>query len=90
MSETAIDCSYSIEGSGSAIFLTHGVGAAKDAWRLITPKLKKQYTIITYALRGHDKSHINNKDFNLDSSDTDLERLSEEKKNEKAHLIRNQ
>ncbi|MBD1135967.1 alpha/beta hydrolase, partial [Pelagibacterales bacterium SAG-MED47] len=48
MSETAIDCSYSIEGSGPAIFLTHGVGAAEDAWRIITPKLKKKFTIITY------------------------------------------
>ena len=87
MSETAIDCSYSIEGSGPAIFLTHGVGAAKDAWRLITPKLKKKYTIITYDLRGHGKSPITNKDFNLDSLVSDLERLREKTKIEKAHFI---
>ena len=34
-----IDCNYSVTGSGPAIFLTHGVGGAEDAWRFITPKL---------------------------------------------------
>ncbi len=87
MSETAIDCSYSIEGSGPAIFLTHGVGAAEDAWRIITPKLKKKFTIITYDLRGHGKSPITNKDFNLDSLVSDLERLREKTNIEKAHFV---
>ena len=87
MSETAIDCSYSIEGSGPAIFLTHGVGAARDAWRIITPKLKKKFTIITYDLRGHGKSPITNIDFNLDSLVLDLERLREKTNIEKAHFV---
>jgi len=87
MSEIAIDCSYSIEGSGPAIFLTHGVGAAEDAWRIITPKLKKKFTIITYDLRGHGKSPITNKDFNLDSLVSDLERLREKTNIEKAHFV---
>ena len=87
MSETAIDCSYSIEGSGPAIFLTHGVGAAEDAWRIITPKLKKKFTIITYDLRGHGKSPITNKEFNLDSLVLDLERLREKTNIEKAHFV---
>ena len=37
MSIEAVDCHYSITGSGPAIFLTHGIGAAEDAWRYITP-----------------------------------------------------
>ena len=87
MSEAAIDCSYSIEGSGPAIFLTHGVGASEDAWRFITPKLIKKFTIITYDLRGHGKSPVTNKDFNLDSLVLDLERLREKTKIEKAHFV---
>ena len=39
-----IDCNYSVTGSGPAIFLTHGVGGAEDAWRFITPKLKSMFT----------------------------------------------
>ena len=66
MKSGALDCNYSIEGSGPAIFLTHGVGAAEDAWRFIKPKLLEKFTVITYDLRGHGKSPVTNKDFNLD------------------------
>ncbi|SVC49452.1 uncharacterized protein METZ01_LOCUS302306, partial [marine metagenome] len=27
-----INCHYSITGNGPALFLTHGIGASKDAW----------------------------------------------------------
>ena len=53
MSSEALDCHYSITGSGPAIFLTHGIGASEDAWRFIVPKLSKNFTVITYDLRGH-------------------------------------
>ena len=43
-----IDCNYSVTGSGPAIFLTHGVGGAEDAWRFITPKLKSMFTVVTF------------------------------------------
>ena len=58
MKSGALDCNYSIEGSGPAIFLTHGVGAAEDAWRFIKPKLSEKFTVITYDLRGHGLSLI--------------------------------
>ena len=35
----SIDCHYSIIGKGPALFLIHGIGAAEDAWRFVTPKL---------------------------------------------------
>ena len=70
-----IDCNYSVTGSGPAIFLTHGVGGAEDAWRFITPKLNSMFTVVTYDLRGHGKSTVNNKDFNLDDLVLDLERV---------------
>jgi len=37
MTISAVDCHYSITGSGPSLFLTHGIGAAQDAWRLILP-----------------------------------------------------
>ena len=72
-----IDCNYSVTGSGPAIFFTHGVGGAEDAWRFIAPKLKDKFTVVTYDLRGHGKSPVSNKDFNLDDLVLDLERVRE-------------
>ena len=87
MKSGALDCNYSIEGSGPAIFLTHGVGAAEDAWRFIKPKLLEKFTVITYDLRGHGKSPVTNKDFNLDDLVLDLERIREKTKIETAHFF---
>ena len=58
MTSEALDCHYSINGSGPAIFLTHGIGATKDAWRFIVPKLSEFFTVISYDLRGHGKSPV--------------------------------
>ena len=82
-----IDCNYSVTGSGPAIFLTHGVGGAEDAWRFITPKLKGMFTVVTYDLRGHGKSPVENKDFNLDDLVLDLERVREKTNIQKAHFM---
>ena len=82
-----IDCNYSVTGSAPAIFLTHGVGGAEDAWRFITPKLKGMFTVVTYDLRGHGKSPVDNKDFNLDDLVLDLERVREKTNIQKAHFM---
>ena len=82
-----IDCNYSVTRSGPAIFLTHGVGGAEDAWRFITPKLNSMFTVVTYDLRGHGKSPVDNKDFNLDDLVLDLERVRERTNIKKAHFI---
>ena len=63
----SIDCHYSIIGKGPALFLIHGIGAAEDAWRFIVPKLSKHFTVITYDLRGHGKSPVTHKNFNLNN-----------------------
>ena len=75
MTSEALDCHYSINGSGPAIFLTHGIGAAEDAWRFITPKLSENFTVITYDLRGHGKSPVTHKNFSLEELILDLERV---------------
>ena len=53
---TPIECEYSLEGNGPPLFLIHGIGAARDAWRFIVPKIRSNFTVITYDLRGHGRS----------------------------------
>ena len=55
-----IDCEYTIEGKGPPLFLIHGIGAARDAWRFIVPILRDHFTVITYELRGQGTSQIPN------------------------------
>ncbi len=85
MSE-AVDCDYSIQGSGPALFLTHGIGAAKNAWRFLLPELSKHFTVVTYDLRGHGNSPVTNKNFSLDDLVLDLEKIREKTKIESAHF----
>ena len=86
MTISAVDCHYSITGSGPALFLTHGIGAAQDAWRFMVPELSKHFTVITYDLRGHGKSPVTHKNFTLDELVLDLERIREKTKFDKAHF----
>ena len=81
-----VDCDYSIQDSGPAIFLTHGLGAAKKAWRFLLPELSKHFTVVTYDLRGHGDSPVTNKNFNLDDLVLDLEKIREKTKIDKAHF----
>ena len=85
MSEV-VDCDYSIQGSGPALFLSHGIGAAKNAWRFLLPELSKHFTVVTYDLRGHGKSPVTNKNFTLDDLVLDLEKIREKTKIDKAHF----
>ena len=84
MTISAVDCHYSITGSGPPLFLTHGIGAAQDAWRFMLPKLSKHFSVVTYDLRGHGKSPVTHKNFTLDELVFDLERIREKTKFEKA------
>ena len=84
MTISAVNCHYSITGSGPPLFLTHGIGAAEDAWRFMLPTLAKYFTVVTYDLRGHGKSPVTHKNFTLDELVLDLEKIREKTKFEKA------
>ena len=84
MTISAVNCHYSITGSGPPLFLTHGIGAAEDAWRFMIPTLAKYFTVVTYDLRGHGKSPVTHKNFTLDELVLDLEKIREKTKFEKA------
>ena len=83
---SSIDCHYTVVGDGPALFLTHGIGAAQDAWRFMLPSLKSYFTVITYDLRGHGKSPVTHKDFTLDELVLDLEKIREKTNFKKAHF----
>ena len=83
----SIDCDYLVQGSGPALFLTHGIGAAKNAWRFMTSELSKHFTVITYDLRGHGNSPVTNKNFTLDDLILDLEKIREKTKIEQGHFM---
>jgi pimeloyl-ACP methyl ester carboxylesterase len=81
-----IDCAYSVEGSGPPLFLIHGIGAARDAWRLMVPRLREQVTVVSYDLRGHGASPLPEDAFGLDELVEDLERVRELSGFEQAHF----
>jgi pimeloyl-ACP methyl ester carboxylesterase len=81
-----VDCDYTITGEGPPLFLIHGIGAARDAWRLMVPLLAEHYTCITYDLRGHGTSPVPDAPFELDHLVDDLERLRDRLGFEQAHF----
>jgi pimeloyl-ACP methyl ester carboxylesterase len=71
----AVDCAYSIEGDGPALFLIHGIGAGRTIWRGIVDRLADDFTCISYDLRGHGESPVDDLPFALDDLVDDLEAL---------------
>ncbi len=82
----AIDCTFVVEGEGPALFLIHGIGAARNAWARVLPLLTPHFTVITYDLRGHGTSPMPNGEFGLDALVDDLERVRESVQVEAAHF----
>ncbi|MFZ1727540.1 MAG: alpha/beta hydrolase [Albidovulum sp.] len=83
---SAINCEYSVEGSGPPLFLIHGIGAARNTWAKAVPVLCDHFTVITYDLRGHGASPLPEGDFGLDELVDDLERVREHTGFDAAHF----
>ncbi len=81
-----IDCEYTVEGDGPPLFLSHGIGAARDTWRFALPRLKEHFTVVTYDLRGHGSSAKPDRMFGIDNLVDDLERVRARTGFEKAHF----
>ncbi|HPE26424.1 alpha/beta fold hydrolase [Albidovulum sp.] len=71
----AIDCAHSVEGSGPALFLIHGIGARRATFAGLVEGLKDRFTCISYDLRGHGESPLPDGRFGLDDLVDDLEAL---------------
>lgn len=82
----AIDCAYTVEGSGPALFLIHGIGARRATFAKLVEGLKDRFTCISYDLRGHGLSPIPQGRFGLDELVDDLEALRAKLGIDKAHF----
>lgn len=82
----AVDCAYSVEGSGPALFLIHGIGARRATFSRLVEGLKDRFTCISYDLRGHGESPVPKARFGLDELVDDLEVLRAKIGVEKAHF----
>jgi (E)-2-((N-methylformamido)methylene)succinate hydrolase len=51
-----LSIAYAMEGSGPAVVLIHGVGADKESWDEIVPRLARRFTVARLDLRGHGAS----------------------------------
>ena len=71
----AIDCAYTIEGEGPALFLIHGIGARRATFAKLVEGLKDRFTCIRYDLRGHGESPVPKAPFGLEDLVDDLEAL---------------
>ena len=83
---TVIDCDYTVEGAGPPLFLIHGIGAARDVWRFVTPLLSEHFTVVSYDLRGHGSSPLPEGPFGLADLVADLERVRKRTGFERAHV----
>ena len=82
-----VECAYTIQGKGPALFMVHGIGARKTGWAALTESLKDDFTCIAYDLRGHGESPGAGKPFGLDELVADLEALRQKLGIEKANVI---
>ncbi len=83
---TAIECDFSVEGDGPPLFLIHGIGAARDAWRFVIPRLRDHFTVVSYDLRGHGSSPMPESEFGLDELVADLDLVRRRAGFERAHF----
>lgn len=83
----AIACAHSVDGSGPALIMIHGIGARRQAWDRLTEILKHDFTCIRYDLRGHGDSPLPEAAFDLDDLIADLEALRAKLGIERAHVI---
>lgn len=81
-----MDCAYSIEGNGPALFLIHGIGARRATFAKLVEGLKDRFTCISYDLRGHGASPLPDGRFDLEDLVDDLEALRAKLGIERAHF----
>ena len=83
----SVDCSYSIKGSGPAVFFVHGIGARKTSWNEVCKYLEKDFTCISYDLRGHGDSPKGSLPYSLKDLVDDLETLRQKLNIQKIHIV---
>lgn len=86
MSGEPVESAFSVEGSGPALFLIHGIGASRHSWDGLVSRLRPYFRCISYDLRGHGRSPRPPPPYALEDLVEDLERLRRELGIECAHF----
>lgn len=84
---SAIDVTYSVEGSGPPLYMVHGIGSCKEGWLELVAHLQDEFTCVIYDLRGHGQSPVPSPPYTLDELVEDLEALRTTLGHEKIHVI---
>jgi len=84
---SAVKCAYEVTGSGPAVFLVHGIGARKSSWDGVKEQLEKNFSCISYDLRGHGDSPKGELPYSLDALVDDLEALREKLGIDQIHIV---
>lgn len=82
----AIDCAYTVQGTGPALFLIHGIGARRATFAGLVAALQDRFTCVSYDLRGHGESPLPDGRFGLEDLVDDLEALRARLGIERAHF----
>jgi 3-oxoadipate enol-lactonase len=83
----AVELDYIIEGEGPPLYMAHGIGSRKSAWRAITDALANDFTCVAYDQRGHGESPIPPVPYSLDNLVEDLEALRQKLGHDKIHVM---
>ncbi|MBS0374377.1 MAG: alpha/beta fold hydrolase [Proteobacteria bacterium] len=83
---TSIRSAYSVEGEGPPLILIHGIGASRHSWDGLILRLRDEFRIVSYDLRGHGRSPRPAPPYSLDDLVEDLEALRRELGIERAHF----
>ena len=83
----AIDVAYTIEGEGPPLYMVHGIGSRRATWTGLAPSLAREFTCVSYDLRGHGESPVPPTPYTLDDLVEDLEALRARLGHERIHVI---
>lgn len=73
--ENMIDINYQLEGEGKTIVFVHGLSDNLQYWNILTNELKNDYQTLSFDLRGHGKSGLDDEDASIDLYQEDLYQL---------------
>ena len=82
-----VEVAHTIEGQGPPLYMIHGIGSRRTTWTGLVNKLAKDFTCVSYDLRGHGDSPVPDPPYTLGELVEDLEALRERLGHERIHVI---
>ena len=78
---------YEIAGKGKNLILIHGAGDNLNMWYNQVPAFSKNFTVITYDIRGHGKTENSETEYSIELFAQDLYELTRAMKVESAYIL---